>query len=122
MSVRDISAGKTWITAVALPPVGMVLLWLRRRPSVVLKLLASVGLVILSVMYLFAFFGMRVEMDGSGTGMIVSFGKPEKLQDDLEAHRAKQKQMPGVQPVAATTPTVSSEAPLKLSEGAEAQT
>lgn len=119
MSMRDISAGKTWLAAIVAPPVGLVLLWVRRGPGVFLKLLASLGLIVLTVVYLFVFFGMRVEMDGSGMGIVVSFGKPEKLQEDLEEHRAKQKlDVPGgVQPVStASAPAASAESTAPAAE------
>lgn len=82
------------LAVLVFPPAGIVLLWMRRGLGVFKKILGSLAIAALGVVQLFVVYGMRIEMDGSGMGMIVSFGKPEKLQSNLEEHRAKQKEAP----------------------------
>ena len=59
--------------AVAVPPLGIVLLWTRSRAGVFRKLLGSLALVLLSFAHLHYFFGLRAELDGTGARPIFSF-------------------------------------------------
>ncbi len=75
---RDTRSGaRFWLVGLSLlcPPLGVVLLWVRPGRGLFVKLAASLGLFLLSVVYLFVFFGLRVERDGSGWRPIVSFGQ-----------------------------------------------
>jgi outer membrane protein assembly factor BamB len=76
---------------VLLPPVGFVLLWLRRGTSVWRKLLGSFAAIVLGIIYLFVFFGMRLVSDGTGFPTIVTFEKPEDHYAELERNRAAQR-------------------------------
>ena len=55
------------LSAVALPPLGLVLLWMRRGTKVVWKLLGTIPILGFAVAHLFLFFGLRMEMDGAGS-------------------------------------------------------
>ena len=44
-----------------LPPVGLVLLWLRQGTALWRKSLASLAILVLGVAHLFLFYGMRLE-------------------------------------------------------------
>lgn len=104
---------KTWFVLVAclvFPPLGMILLWMRPRPGVLLKLAATVALVALSVVHLFAFYGMRVEMSGAGMDVIVSFGDRESHYDALEEQRAQQQSSSPVAVVPEPMPEAEEEA------------
>ena len=55
------------VASLVLPPVGLVLLWMRSGTGVVKKALLSVPIVLLAFAHLFLFYGLGVEMYGSGT-------------------------------------------------------
>ncbi len=78
------------LIALLLPPVGIVLLWTRTRAGVLRKLLGSLALLLLSVVHLVYFFGLRAELDGTGGRPIFSFGTAESHYDDLERSRSEQ--------------------------------
>ena len=71
-----------------IPPVGLVLLWLQPETRVFRKIYVSVGLVILTGVHLFAFYGLRVELAGSSTALIFRFHDPNGHYGDIEADRA----------------------------------
>jgi outer membrane protein assembly factor BamB len=78
------------LVSVLLPPLGLVLLWTRSRAGVFRKLLGSVALLLLSFVYLYFFFGLRVELDGTGARPIFSFGEKEAHYEELEQSRSAQ--------------------------------
>jgi outer membrane protein assembly factor BamB len=77
--------------SVLFPPAGLILLWARSGTRIGKKLLGSLGIAVLSVAYLHLFFGIRVEVDGSGTFPIVSLYKAESHFEELEQSRAEQR-------------------------------
>lgn len=72
------------------PPLGLILLWTRARPGMLLKLLASLGIAALGLAHLVVVYGMRVELDGTGMRPLFSFHTPERDFEALERHRAAQ--------------------------------
>ncbi|MBI4875242.1 MAG: PQQ-binding-like beta-propeller repeat protein [Acidobacteria bacterium] len=76
------------LSAVALPPAGLVLLWMRRGMKAIWKLLGTIPILGFAVAHLFLFFGLRVEMDGTGAKPMFSFGTREARYKKLEASRA----------------------------------
>ena len=70
-----------------IPPVGLVLLWLQPETRVFRKIYVSVGLLILTGVQLVAFYGLRVELDGSSTALIFRFHDPDDHYRDIEAAR-----------------------------------
>ena len=68
-----------------LPPLGIILLWMRPGMRVFRKLVLSAALGIFFVGHLLWFYGMRMELAGSGMWPLFSFSDPqshyEKLQD-----------------------------------------
>ncbi len=72
-----------------LPPVGFVLLWFRGG-RVTEKLAGSLLLAALMVAHLFAFYGLRVEMDGTGMSPIFTFYDPAAHYDEIEKSRQEQ--------------------------------
>jgi len=76
------------LSAVALPPLGLVLLWIRRGTKVVWKALGTLPILGFAVAHLFLFFGLRVEMDGSVSKPMFSFGTRASHDAELEASRA----------------------------------
>jgi outer membrane protein assembly factor BamB len=77
-----------------LPPVGIALLWSRARVGVFGKLLGSFVLLLLSLAYVHYFFGLRVELDGTGARPIFSFETKESHYAELERSRSEQKAAP----------------------------
>jgi outer membrane protein assembly factor BamB len=92
------------LAAVLLPPLGLVLLWMRPGIRIPRKILGSLVLVILGVVYLHKFFGLRMEMDGTGVRPILSFNRPESHYAALEENREQQRQ---------TLPQVSTTRPIQ---------
>jgi len=76
------------LSAAALPPLGLVLLWIRRGTKVIWKLLGTIPILGFAAAHLFLFFGLRVEMDGSVSKPMFSFGTRASHYAQLEASRA----------------------------------
>ncbi len=85
-----------------LPPVGLLLLWIRTGASVLRKVLGTVVIGGLTVAHLVLFFGLHAEMDGSGMHPIFSFYKRESHYAELERSRAQQPKV--VEAAAAASP------------------
>jgi outer membrane protein assembly factor BamB len=83
------SGGVLLASLALLPPVGLVLVWLRPRMGIASRLAGSAVAVALSVAYLVLFFGLRMELDGSGSRPLFSF-KKESHYEALERSRAEQ--------------------------------
>ncbi|RPI27139.1 MAG: hypothetical protein EHM61_09520 [Acidobacteria bacterium] len=73
-----------------LPPVGLVLLWLRPGTGVFKKVLGSFATFILVGVYLYAF-GVRLIPDGSGIPKILTVHRPDAQAEAIERHRAEQR-------------------------------
>jgi outer membrane protein assembly factor BamB len=107
------------LAAVVLPPVGLLLVWMRAGMSVVVKLLASVGIAVIGVLHLFFVWGLQVELDGTGTRPIFSFGTPEAHYADLERDRQQDQPLappraaPAPAPVASAEPAVDVRVPAR---------
>ena len=71
------------------PPLGLVLLWLRSETRLRRKVLGSAVILVLGVVYLHVFFGLRMERDGGGLRPIFSFHKPEAHYTELERSRSE---------------------------------
>lgn len=83
---------------VLLPPVGLVLLWIRPGTGVLRKLAGSLVIAVLAVGHLVILFGLRVEVDGTGRRPIFSFYKPESHFAALESSRVnRQESFPRVE-------------------------
>jgi outer membrane protein assembly factor BamB len=82
------------LMAIALvPPVGLVLLWL--RPSrILVKVAATVLIAGLTLVHLTTFWGMRAERDGTGIPRFFTFRSPEDRDARVEQSRAAMKQAP----------------------------
>lgn len=102
---------KTVLISILLPPLGIVLLWLRPRPSGLMRQLASIvgrlagsaALVVLSLVYAVLLGLVHVEMAG-GWAPIFSLHSPKADQAALDRHRLEQR---AASPAAAS-PAVSS--------------
>ena len=75
------------LASLVLPPLGLIILWVRPKRGVVWKLAGSLVLAVWAVVYLYLFFGLRMEVDGSAVRPIFSFYKPESHYAALERSR-----------------------------------
>ncbi|MFQ5928498.1 MAG: PQQ-binding-like beta-propeller repeat protein [Acidobacteriota bacterium] len=77
------------LTSVLLPPLGLVLLWIRPKTGLVRKSAGSLAIAALGVVQLHVVFGLRMEVDGTGMRPIFSFYKPESHYAALERSRQR---------------------------------
>ncbi len=82
------------LAAILLPPLGLLLVWIRPGIRIGRRILSSIYLTMIGGLYLFLFFGLRVEFDGTGIYPILSFYKPESHYAALERNRDKQQDAP----------------------------
>ena len=72
------------------PPAGLVVLWSRAQTGILKRILVSVPIAALGLAHLFLFYGLRMEVDGSGITPIFSFHNPDSHYRQLERSRAEQ--------------------------------
>jgi outer membrane protein assembly factor BamB len=79
-----------WLFIVLLPPAGLALLWMRRESSLKVKLLGSVGAIVFGMVHLHLFWGLGMEMDGSGMRPSLMFRNSNGHDREIERlHRAE---------------------------------
>src|SRR5438445_12642155 len=78
------------LACILIPPAGLILQWFRPGMRTGRKILNSIYITLLAFAYLYLFFGLRLEFDGTGVYPIVSFYKPESHYAALEQQRSKQ--------------------------------
>jgi outer membrane protein assembly factor BamB len=85
------------LASLLFPPLGLVLLWMRPSTTVSRKILNSVYISALGIFYLYRFFGLRAETDGSGIFPMFSFQRKDDAHYTyLERDRARRAQLPPV--------------------------
>lgn len=77
-------------TAIAFPPLGLILSWMRPHAGLWSKISWSLGVGAIALMELIVFFGLRAEVDGTGSWPILTFGTRASHYEELEEHRAEQ--------------------------------
>src|SRR6266849_4582321 len=82
------------LASVVLPPAGIVLLWMRAGTGILKKILGSLLMCVWGVTALVLFFGLRLELDGSGSRPFVNFYRPASHYAQLERSRQLQKLQP----------------------------
>ncbi len=102
-----------FFAGVLLPPLGLAILWTRPRTGIFKKLFGTLALLILTVGYLVAVFGLRVESDGTGAPTLFTFETPESRAAALEKHRSGQRAAspPQTMPAAAAAAAPAVQAP-----------
>src|SRR5687767_12550438 len=75
------------LASLLLPPLGLALLW-TGSAGIVRKLLGTVVLATLTFLHLLAFWGLRVEMAGTGLPTMLTFTTPERRDARVENSRA----------------------------------
>jgi len=78
-----------WAGALLFPPLGLVLLWMRRT-RVVFKIVGSLAIAVLGIAHLFLVYGMRMELSGQGMPSFFTFRSKESHYDRLEESRKRQ--------------------------------
>jgi len=101
------------LASLLLPPLGLILLWMRPGIRIPRKILGSLLLAILGVAYLHKFFGLRMEMDGTGMRPILSFSRRESHYAALEENRQRQRE---TLPQVSTGPVIQTPPPAIIEE------
>jgi outer membrane protein assembly factor BamB len=120
MNSESYSWHQSWfavlLAAILFPPLGLLLLWVKRGSGLLLKLLGSVCIGFIAIAHLVLIFGLRFEMDGSASRPIFFFGTRESHYEALEEERAEQ-QRGLVLPRTESTLLVSKDVPTPEVEG-----
>lgn len=96
------------VASVLLPPVGIVLLWMRRGSPILVKALATVAILVLGAGYVFLFTAWRRSAQN------------EAHYTELEQHRAQQQSIAAQQPISQNPQASPGQAQAATSPGAEA--
>ncbi|MEO7650624.1 MAG: PQQ-binding-like beta-propeller repeat protein, partial [Bryobacteraceae bacterium] len=87
--MHRIKSWMVWLVAAILPPAGLLLLWMKPGLKVKRRVMDSVLMAVWGVAWLTLFFGLRFQLDGSGSRPMFSFYKAEAHYDALERSRAQ---------------------------------
>jgi|WetSurMetagenome_2_1015567.scaffolds.fasta_scaffold13524_3 outer membrane protein assembly factor BamB len=79
-----------WLCILLLPPLGIVLLWMRRDSRLLTKLAGSLAALIFGVLHLVLFWNLRIEFDGSMSRPIVGFKNSQRHNEEIEKLRMKE--------------------------------
>jgi outer membrane protein assembly factor BamB len=99
-----------WLCILLFPPLGLILLWLRRDSRLATKLLGSLAAILLGIVHLFLFWGLSVEMDGGLRRPRFSLKNTERHSTEIERRRAQEHSIDASQmqaPLPATAPAAS---------------
>src|SRR5215472_8109531 len=107
------SAWSVLLASLIFPPAGAVLLWIRSGTRLPKKLAGSALIALWSVawlmLFLTTFFGLRIQVDGSGMRPLLTFYNRESHYSQLERSRAQQQ--PLVETAEAAAPPTESVQP-----------
>jgi outer membrane protein assembly factor BamB len=98
------------LAAILAPPLGIVMLWMRRGTGVLKKICGSLAIAAWGVAALVLFFGLRFELDGSGVRPMFKIRRIEAHYAELEQNRARQ----NLQPVPETKPLTEPPTPVAV--------
>jgi len=101
--------------AVLLPPLGILLLWLRPGVRIPLRIFGTLLIAILGLVQLFQVYGLRMELDGAAVPRFFTFQSPEDRDRAIEESRAAQKA--AHPPAAPFVPPASSPEPAPAARG-----
>ena len=71
------------------PPLGFVLLWLKKDNRLITKLLGSAAAILFAILHLYLFWGLRIELNGALSRPIVSFQSVEKHNQEIDRLHAE---------------------------------
>lgn len=103
------------LSSILFPPLGLVLLWMRKS-GVLFKLAGSVLILGIGIVELFRVYGLRMEMRGSGGSPMFTFRSKEKLYSELEKSRASQAPPPATTKPEEPSPVVAAKVEPKTEE------
>ena len=89
-----------WLSIGAFPPLGLVLVWLRRDWSVFRRLAGTLLVLVIALVELFEVYGLRVEWNGGMTESHLRFDRSRRHYAQLEENRARQRTEAPSAPVA----------------------
>jgi outer membrane protein assembly factor BamB len=110
-----------WVSIVLFPPLGLVLWWMRSGVGTRARIAGTLGICMVAVVELFAFYGMHLEWDGALKVSGVTFENRAQRYRRLEESRAQQRIEPVAAPVeqarVVVTPTPAPVAAQKVEPG-----
>ncbi len=99
-----------WLCILLFPPLGLILLWMRRDSRLATKLLGSLVVIVFGIVHLFLFWGLSMEMDGGLRRARFSFKNTERHSTEIERRRAEEHSIDASQmqaPLPTAAPTAS---------------
>ncbi len=102
-----------WLSVVALPPLGAVLLWMRGDLGIFRRVMGTLGIVVISILELYFFYGLRLDFNGNMSELHFRLNQTSKQAAKVEENRAQQhaEAAPAPAPVVAAP---AAPAPVKL--------
>ncbi len=108
-------------TSLLFPPLALILVWARPATRLSRKIFTSIYIALIFVLYLRFFFGLHMEVDGSGVMPMLSFQrKDEAHYAFLEKNRARHTQLPLSEAIVEDARTPDATLPDQLSKPATA--
>ncbi len=96
-----------WISVVALPPLGAILLWMRGDLGILRRFAGTLGIAVLSILELYYVYGLRLDFNGNMTELHFRWDQSRRQAARVEESRARQ-QVAETPAAAAPAPVVAS--------------
>jgi outer membrane protein assembly factor BamB len=80
-----------WLCVLLLPPLGLILLWMRRNSRLWTRLLGSLAAITCGILHLFLFWGLKMEMDGGVSRPFFTFRNSARHNAEIEKRRAQER-------------------------------
>jgi outer membrane protein assembly factor BamB len=86
MANRDLLKSRfvLWLFLILIPPIGLIILWMRRESRLIVKLTGTLAAILLVVAHLVIFWSLHVEFDGSMMRPIFSFRNVNRHNEQIE--------------------------------------
>jgi outer membrane protein assembly factor BamB len=95
-----------WLCILILPPLGLILIWMKRDSRIIIKLLGTLAAIAFSILHLYLFWGIKVDMNGNMSRPIITFGSPERRNKEIEKRHEAERSVDASQ-MTAPTPVAS---------------
>ena len=89
-----------WSCILILPPLGLLLLWMRRESRLRTKGFGFLAAIAFSILHLYLFWGFKVELDGGVTRPIITFRSSEKHYKEIEKRHKEDRSVDASQMIA----------------------
>ena len=76
-----------WLCIIILPPIGLVLLWMRRNSRLWTRLAGTLAAIVFGIVHLVLFWNLRIELDGGTMRPILSFKNADRHNEEIERLR-----------------------------------